>query len=303
MNNYVWTEAFNCGEILSPMLKSYVAHHQTPIHVFGFSSDIKAINFNHELLIFHAIPVKKGITKFLTLGRRLNRAYKSGHKGTALFWAYLIRRNPSKVLIHLDSDQVFLGDCLNELFIAAKEGYSAFGSRRPYKYRTYRLDGRDSSKLSKHPDTLNTDCFGFFVNDIKNRFSPWLIRRLRGKRPLRYPVIDFFDPIILEMHYSGKRIKYIDSVQNGQHSVQNLNHAFMVNRISFAAVGSGLNFIKNSKARTSESYKTFAIKSYNLFAFHLLSLNHSENLLDDPQLISKLNALDKNTWTLKGTNS
>ena len=282
------------------MLRSYVSHHTTPIHVYGFTEDIIAANFEHELVNYHSIPVVKGITRYLTLGRRLTRAFKFGHKGTAVFWAYLIRHNSNKLLVHLDSDQIFLANCLEELFRAANEGYDAFGSRRPYKNRTYRLDGKDGLRLSEHPDTLNTDCFGFFASSVRNKWSPMLVRRLRGKRPLRYPVIDFFDPIVLEMYYSGKKIKYVDSADKGPQAFQDKNHPFMANRISFAAVGSGLNFIKNFDARTSNSYRSFAIKSYNLFAFHFLESCDPTNLLDDPVLIEKLNNLDKSTWRTKG---
>lgn len=303
MKLYVWTEAFNCGEILSPMLKSYTTHHNREIHVWGFENDIAAIDFSHPLVLFHAIKIKPGFVNFLQLGRRLKRAYKKGHRGTAVFWSYLIRKFPRHFLVHLDSDQVFLADCLEPISEAADLGFSAAGSRRPYRYRTYRLEGRSARRLNGHPDTLNTDCFGFNSADIKNRNSPLLVRRIQGKRPLRYPVIDFFDPITLEMHYMNFRIKFIDSESEGLQGKQNKSHTFIANRISFAAVGSGLNFLKNPLTKTSPGYRSFAVSSYSLFAYYLLNKDTGLEMLQDREIKEKLDKLDRSSWTLKSKKS
>ena len=38
---FIWTEAFNCGEILPPMVQSYLAHHAEPLNIFASEKDFE----------------------------------------------------------------------------------------------------------------------------------------------------------------------------------------------------------------------------------------------------------------------
>ena len=55
---FIWTEAFNCGEILNPMLASFLKHHDFPIHVFASDSDFQEVDVKSHLLVHNPYPNK-----------------------------------------------------------------------------------------------------------------------------------------------------------------------------------------------------------------------------------------------------
>ena len=73
----------------------------------------------------------------------------------------------------------------------------------------------------------------------------------------------------------------------------------MQKRISFAAVGSGLNFYKNPNVETSPGYKNFALSSYSLFAKWLLNKDIGIVPLDAPEIVRKLEKLNQKTWSIR----
>lgn len=165
------------------------------------------------------------------------------------------------------------------------------GTRRPYLNRGYRRNGRDGKSLDKRPDALNTDILGFRRNAIVNRYSPFLTRWIRGKRPLRYPVVDYFDPVIFKALSSSRSICYLDSPNSGSSAYPDLSSEFFTKRISFAAVGSGLSFIKNPKIETSPGYRAYAVSSYSLYAKYLLGQDTGLPTLDNPDIEERLKLL------------
>lgn len=294
---FVWTEAYNCGEILNPMLSSYITHHDIPINVFATSEDIKKIDNLSDLIIYHdlgAMNSKKGIEK------RILKGYKKGHKGTAELWSYIIRSRSERFFLHLDSDTIFLRDSITDLLLAVKQyGFNLAGSRRPYLNRTYRKSGREGRALDKLHDVVNTDCFVFDKEFINTKPNFWFKRKILGRRVSKKPVIDFFDPVSFEIVKNRGRVLYMDSPTDGQSAFPKSNSDFHQNRISFAAVGSGLNFYKNSEVKTSAGYKQFAISSYSLFAKYLLNQNIGITPLNEPDLVKKLEKLNKIKWILE----
>jgi len=295
---FIWTEAYNCVEILPPFLKSFREHHNLGINVIVAKSEADLVpkiegvnaltlepNFKSNLL--------RNSEKHVSLG------YKSGHLGTARIWSYLIQNRSEEFFVHLDADTVFLAESVSALIDRLKRGYDFVGTRRPYKNRGYRLEGRDGTLLDKRPDALNTDFLAFRPSAISSRHSPLLTRWIRGKRPIRYPVVDFFDPIIFRALSQGRKISYIDSPDVGSSSLPNYESEFFKNRISFAAVGSGLNFLKNPSVQTSPGYREYALASYSLYAKYLLDQETGIDPLDNPEILEKLKRLDKPSWTLK----
>jgi hypothetical protein len=97
----------------------------------------------------------------------------------------------------------------------------------------------------------------------------------------------------------GRKIKYIDSPDRGSSSLPNYDSEFFKNRISFAAVGSGLNFFKNPRVMTSPGYRDYALASYSLYAKYLLDQETGIKPLDNPEILEKLKRLDKSNWTLR----
>ena len=92
---------------------------------------------------------------------------------------------------------------------------------------------------------------------------------------------------------------YIDSPNQGISSVTNLDSEYMQKRISFAAVGSGLNFYKNPEVVTSPGYRSFALSSYSLYAKWLLNKDIGITPLDAPEIVIKLEKLNQNTWKIE----
>ena len=67
MNVFIWTEAFNCGEILGPMLSSYLKHNNWPIHVFGTQSDLDEVSIQSELIKFEKLDKFKELIELTGL--------------------------------------------------------------------------------------------------------------------------------------------------------------------------------------------------------------------------------------------
>jgi len=293
---FIWTEAFNCGEILNPMLKSYLAHNKFELNIFGTSIDFDHVTSESALLKFHYLKNDK---KTFKLENKILKNYKYGHKGTAELWKYLIIRRPERYFIHLDSDTIFLGDVITELIESVKlEGYSLVGSRRPYLHRTYRKSGSDGIHLDKLPDVVATDCF-IFDKKLIQKWPHWYLKRkIVGRRPIKHPVVDFFDPVSFEIIDKGGSVLYIDSPEEGSSSVTNSESEYLQKRISFAAVGSGVNFYKNPEVKTSPGYRNFALSSYSLYSKWLLNKDIGVTALDAPEIINRLEKLNQNTWKI-----
>jgi hypothetical protein len=298
MEVFIWTEAFNCGEILQPMLESYIKHNNYPIHVFGKNSDLEKISIKSDLIICKTLSSERSF--FSTIEKRVLAGYKNGHQGTAILWEHLINSRSESIFIHLDSDTIFLDDVISDLVNAIKvDGYSIAGSRRPYRFRPYRQEGRDGYNLNVRPDCINTDCFAFSPNYISKNPRFWLRRKILGKRVSIYPVVDFFDPVTFEILKKGGKIKYMDSPNEGLHSIPNKESKFIKSRISFAAVGSGCNFHKNGFKGIPIGYSSFAIASFSLYSREFLNSDIGVAPLEDLEIQKKLENLDKVNWRLR----
>jgi hypothetical protein len=294
---FIWTEAYNCGEILNPMISSYIKNNKYPINVFGTKTDLAFIETKSPLVVYQNL---KSTKKLIKIENQIMQKYRHGHKGTAELWNHIINYRPERYFLHLDSDTIFLSDVITDLIKAVKlKGYSLAGSRRPYLHRTYRKTGQDGKKLDKLPDVVNTDCFIFDKRLINTRPYFYLKRKIAGRRPIGHPVVDFFDPVSFEIISKGGLVLYMDTPDDGNKSFSKPNSEFHNKRISFAAVGSGLNFYKNPSTKTSVGYRKFAISSYALFAKWLLNKDIGVPPLDAPEIVSKLKKLNQEQWTLE----
>jgi hypothetical protein len=209
---FIWTEAYNCGEILNPMINSYVKHNKYPINIFGTEKDLAYIETKSPLLKYQNLKSTKTLIK---IENQILQKYKHGHKGTAELWAHIITYRPERYFLHLDSDTIFLSDVITDLIGAVKlKGYSLAGSRRPYLHRTYRKTGQDGKKLNQLPDVVNTDCFIFDKNLINTWPHFYLKRKIVGRRPIKHPVVDFFDPVSFEIISKGGLVLFRDYCAN-----------------------------------------------------------------------------------------
>ena len=294
---FIWTEAFNCSEILPPFLKSFTHHHDFTIHIATSKNEFQSLP---EIENVRFLPIKDTLSSKLTYTneKAILRGFKKGHLGTARLWNQVIRNRRETFLIHLDADTVFLGDVISPLIAALKQNFDFVGTRRPYLHRGYRTIGTDARLLDQHPDASNTDIIGMRRNAIPGRYSPLFTRWIRGKRPIRYPVVDFFDPVLFQALRKRKQVQYLDSPERGNQSIPNENSHIFTNRISFAAVGSGLNFLKNPEVTTSPGYRAYAISSYALYAKYLLDMDLGLPTLSNSNIEERLKRLNQRTWTL-----
>jgi hypothetical protein len=307
MEYFIWTEAIGCGEILPPCLESFLKHHDEKIHVFGYPEDLINLPKSNQIvpmqILDDALDSKR--SNYLTFSNELKIAYKNGHEGTALLWAKIISNQQEELLIHLDSDTIFLKDVVSPILKKLREGFGIVGSRRPYKeqVRNGNVKGYRRLQFYFYRDAVNTYAFGFKRTEIQemnykkiqekimNRYSNRLFQRL-------FPVIDFFDAVTFQISRS-KGIFYLDSNNQRKSGTHDRFGAFESSMISFAAVGSGCNFFKNPEAKTSESYKEFALASFSLYSKYLLGTDIKIPPLESPFLENLLEKLDKSTWTLK----
>ena len=297
MKVFIWTEAFNCGEILEPMLSSYIKHNTHPIHVFGTENDLEKISIKSELIIYKTLSNQKIF--FKSVEKWILSGYKKGHSGTAALWEHLINSRSESIFIHLDADTIFLADVISDLVNAIEiEGFSIAGSRIPYRNRPYRQKGKDAFMLNARFDCINTDCFAFNKRYVSKYPRFWLRRKILGKRVSIYPVVDFFDPVTFEIIRKGGKIKYMDSPNGGLFSNINKKSKFITDRISFAAVGSGCNFYNNGHVGIPIGYSSFALSSYSLFAREFLNKDIGILPLEDEDIQNKLDKLDKENWKL-----
>lgn len=307
MEYFIWTEAIGCGEILPPCLESFLRHHDEKIHVFGYPEDLVNLPKSNQVVPMQILDDASDSKRanYLTFSNELKIAYKNGHEGTALLWAKIISNQQEELLIHLDSDTIFLKDVVSPILKKLREGFGIVGSRRPYKeqVRNGNVKGYRRLQFYFYRDAVNTYAFGFnrkviqetsyakIQEKIMSRYSNRLFQRL-------FPVIDFFDAVTFRIA-KANGIFYLDSKDQQRSGTHDRFGKFERSMISFAAVGSGCHFYKNPQVKTSESYREFALSSYSLYSEYLLDKKIGFPPLDSPYLVNLLERLDKNTWTLK----
>ena len=298
---FVWTECFNCPQIALPMLKSFLTHHaELNIHVLCFQEE-RSFFENLDSRIIAISPSENFLIRLFFRDERAIRAgyRKKSHLGTARSWANVFHSINSDYFVHLDSDQIFLGDLVSDILEKLESGFDLVGTRRPYFHRSYRKEGRDGRRLDRLPDSLNTDLVGFHKDVIGTLLSPMLVRKVRGRRTSRKPVIDFFDPLIHRALLSNRRTFFLDSQSTDLVGQVNLESHFYTQRLQFAAVGSGMNFFSNPESTSSPGYREYALQSYALWSKYFDENPIDYNRLDAPELVAKLNRLDQTLWTLR----
>lgn len=298
---FLWTECFNCPQIALPMLKSFLKHHaELKIHVLCFQEE-RSLFENLDSRVIVLSPSETFLNRFFLRDERAIRAgyRKKSHLGTARSWANVFQSINSDYFVHLDSDQIFLGDLVSDILEKLKSGFELVGTRRPYLHRSYRKEGRDGRKLDKLPDSLNTDLIGFHKNVIGTLFSPLLVRRVRGRKTSSKPVIDFFDPLIHRAIHSRKKIFFLDSQSIDLVGQVDLGSRFYNQRLQFAAVGSGMNFYSNPESTSSPGYREYALQAYALWSKYFDENPIDYSRLDAPELEAKLNRLDQTSWALR----
>ncbi len=281
---YIWTEVFNCAKIGNPALRSYLKYHNYPVNVYGYEDDLEEI-IDHPNIIKIKIPQRSIFTKLkyypiqmksIISENELRDAYKEGHRGTSLLWTHIIMTSSSEVLIHFDSDVLFLGEIISEIINAMNDA-DIVGPIRNYKNNPNKRDD-----VRAYNDVVQTVLFGFKPKLISKFPFKKLMNMVRGTwNPLNHPVIDFFDPVSFNMIKNGARVKFLSCDDVGGTSIygdRNNCHAEINNYhtnnkldfgnklIHFSSAGSGMYYYNNvNNINVANSYVKYAIDRYALY--------------------------------------
>lgn len=304
---FIWTEALGCGEILTPMLNSFIHHHNFQIHAIGYKTDAVYMPDSPSIkpIILDDVRATQNLQEIGTTESEIKKAYQLGHHGTATLWASLISTRKEKFFIHLDADTIFLGDVVSPIIERLREGNSVVGTRRPYRFRSSGKTLRSRLQHYFRRDAVNTYAFGFdkYCLDLPRTKIIELINGNSGSRIINriFPVIDFFDRITFHISRT-KDIYYLDSLKQVRSERHNQQGAFDSKMISFAGVGSGYAFFCGHAKSPSPSYEKFAISSYALYSKYLLGKDIGVPPLESPHLMKMLLRLDRESWCLTDEN-
>lgn len=262
-NVFIFTECFNCGHLLQPFLKSFFRHHDAEIHVVTSKSDISDAGsiINDPRVKIIDISDNKAFAK----------EWKDGHAGTAMSFAYSIRKwTDKKWFIHFDSDVIFKKECITGILNPLLEGYDIVGTPRAYKHNLSGSTGLDGLK-----DTVSTYAFGMNRNKIPEYEFSYFVRMCGGwANPLKHPILDFFDPVVFAAMNNGASIKYLDTKEYGGMTcegskyngyVSNLNFDCGSRIIHFGGVGSGCAYY-HGKSKPSQGYADWALGRWSLYS-------------------------------------
>ena len=191
MNNdiFIFTIAYNCGTILNKMLESFHNFHNIKIHIFGTYKDFKSIinnNINNEY-----IEMSEDVY--------LKEHFKNGHLGTSYIWTKVLKGEYGAYtkIIQIDSDVIFMEECLSDILNKFNEGYDLIGPRRSYNHnRCNRNDVKDIGL----PDVVSTYFTGVNIEKISNYDFNILHSMVVGYyNPHNNPILDFFDFVLFDI--------------------------------------------------------------------------------------------------------
>jgi hypothetical protein len=261
MNNcFIFTEAYNCSDILKNCLKSFFTYHDDVIHVFGTKKDLQELEEFTKI-----IPI------IIEEDSDIAQAYNFGHLGTAkIFSKAILEYSNSDKIIHFDSDIIFKQKCLDKIKEKLNEGYDLVGPVRPYKHN---LNSRDD--VRHMPDVSATCFFGFNKSKINITNPDELMYSINGRNFKNNPILDFFDYVSLTiLDNNGKFYKFDFNDTGGPNELGNkMNKYGMLNDdldcgdwyIHFAGIGSGSKLYKLGIKNTHRGYAEWAIGRYGLY--------------------------------------
>jgi hypothetical protein len=294
---FVWTEAFNCAELLNPLLKSYCEVEAQKVHAFIFDYEFSKITYFNEKIKYIVIPTKprslnqiKSL-RLLILGRWIKSGYNKGHLGTARFWAFLIKSRKENLYVHFDSDILFVKSVINTISEELKNGSVCVGRRRMYKYNLNNVDN-----VRHKRDCIDTVLFGFNARILKFLPLVMLVPLIRGKGLISriFHTLDFFDKITFLLSKFGK-LTYVDSPASGNHGYVNSESNFSKSFLEiFSAVGTGCalwNKLVTDDALDMDKlsvYQKYALSNYSFYSKYILKNPINYQSTEDPQLVGAL---------------
>jgi hypothetical protein len=264
-NFFVFTEAFNCGKILSVCLESFHKHHNIKVHIIGTSKDFleagEIINHPNNVLINWDD------------NQHAKDGWNNGHQGTALAFASCMggKINTTNLVVHFDADCYFKEESLSEIFFLLKNGYDVIGTPRPYKNNLSGVRGLDDT-----PDCVSTYLMGINVSKIPSNIPFETLVRMCGGwvSPSGYRILDFFDPVTHSIIKNGGKIYFLSTHKYGGIDLNgskengfktNLNFDCGSSIVHFGGVGSG-KAIADNLSRPPKGYADWALYRWNFYS-------------------------------------
>ena len=305
VQTFRFSEAFGCGEILKPMIESYLAHHSGKLHIFGYEEDLIHLQIDPRI-----VPVvidenrKFGITS-----NELKSKYRKGHAGTAFFWSHIfdfLRSIGITHVVHLDADVIFLGPVVDTLEMKLFQGYGIVGPRRLYRHTRARQKVYERFIHFFWRDAVDTHIIGINLENLPSNVE-LLETMINGSTSNRvfdrlFPIVDFFDRVTFYI-LRKRAIYYIDCLTQKRHLTwlkHQAENSLKNKLIVFSAVGSGCVLSKSGSMDKTHPYSDYALKSFYLFDRYFLSGNPAgKPMLLDKTVEDKLQKLNRTRWVLE----
>lgn len=268
---FIFTEAYNCSDILKNCLKSFYRYHDDVVHVFCTEEDLPNLKKFDKI-----IPI------IIQKNSYIEHAYNFGHLGTARIFSESIVNSNCKNIIHFDSDLIFKCRCLNNIKEKLNEGYDLVGPCRPYKNNN---NGRDD--IRDLPDTIATCFMGFKTDKLIIKNIDNLTFRINGLPYKNREILDFFDNLSLEILDNGGKAYYFDhNFTGGSNPEGNRNNKYYkLNEeidvgdwyVHFAGIGSGSKIFKKGMQSVHQGYGNWALERYFFYKNIIENLSFDNN--------------------------
>jgi len=257
---FIFTEAYNCADILKNCLNSFYKYHDDIVHVYGREEDLDQLK---DFKLIKPIVIEPT--------SEINFFYKKGHYGTAAIFAKAILVDSTcDNIIHFDSDLIFKKECISKIKDKLNNDYSLVGPPRPYKYN---LNNRDD--IRHMPDVVATCFFGFKKNKINITDINELTPSICGRNFENQPILDFFDYVsFLILKNGGKIFNFNHDDVGGPNNMGNRVNKYMeLNEdldcgdwyIHFAGIGSGSKIFKQGYEFVDKHYANWALERYAVY--------------------------------------
>jgi hypothetical protein len=233
----------------------------------------------------------------------LKLAFMEGHKGTALLWASIFSSGVTTSFIHLDADNIYLGNVVDEI-MEKLDSHSLIGFRRPYALAPNKLPLWQRIHLRFATDTVHTFAMGVkFEREKYAEIGEPLAREIRGFHRLGrvgaiVPNLDFFDRTAKRVSRFARKTWFLGEGTKPRRFGSDSGPLFVSKLLEFSAVGSGYSFCVNEPEGVSSSYVLHAKRSYAIYNKLFLGLPCDVEVDVPEGLAQRVSRIDTDGWKI-----
>jgi hypothetical protein len=282
------------------MLRSYFAHHNIPLKIFLYDDD-EFINEFPDML--EVIQITDNPHSYLPSKSALKLAFKEGHKGTALLWASIFSSSVASSFIHLDADNIYLENVVDEI-VEKLDSHALVGFRRPYALAPNMLPLWQRIHLRFATDTVHTFAMGVKLEGKKHKGdNESLAREIRGFHRFGrvgaiIPNLDFFDRTAKRISPFASGTWFLGEGNYPRRFGSDSGPLFVSKLLEFSAVGSGYSFCVNEPEGVSSSYVLHAKRSYAIYNKLFLGLPCDVEVEVPEGLARRVSRIDSDSWKI-----